>query len=319
MSGESGAAGAGAAASSGGEAAAGSTAASSTAASTGTSTPVAAATPAAEAAPAVDSPEGAAAKETKVDKPAKTDEGAPKEGDNPSKKQLKEWAKENLEQDFDDDDIADDWVREFAGNSHKLNKQLIQVFDENPEAGAIISAMVKDGKPFLEALAEFVSPEEFAEYLNGSDKSKEAQAKRKQAQATQKALEAEIGKNKEESEKSLTAFMGKHNMDEKAVADLFDKTILPVYQGLLNQKFTEETWEKFFQLHNYKTDVSDAQKLGAAKANNAKIKIEKDKDVSDGLPQINGGGSAAIVEKVVKKMSMVARVAAENEAMRKRQ
>ena len=238
----------------------------------------------------------------------------------PTKKQIREWAKETLEQDFEDDDKADDFVREFATNSHKLNKQLVQVFDENPEAGAVIYEMVKNGTPFLEALSAFLSPEEYAEAIDGSDKSKDALKLRKENLAKQKTLEAEIGKNKDESEKSLVAFMGKNNLDDKAVADLFDNTILPVYKSLIDQKFTNLTWENFLRLHNYKKDVGDAQALGEARANNAKSKIQKDKEPGDGLPQISGGGGAAkIAEKAVKKMGMVARVAQENEEMRNKQ
>lgn len=246
-----------------------------------------------------------------------TEESTENEPAKPTKKQLKEWAKENLEQDFEDDDKADDWVREFAGNSHKLNKQLMTAFDDQPELGAITSMVVKEGIPFIEAMGEYFSPEEYADALNDTEGGRRRLAKRQAQLADFKAQEAEIAKNQETSEIALKSIIEKHKLDNKSVSELFDKTILPVMKSLINQNFTEETFEKFLQLHNYNKDVTDAQKLGEAKALNSKNKTEKDTQKGDGLPSLNGGGGAAkTAESQMKKMSSVARVAAANELER---
>jgi len=235
----------------------------------------------------------------------------------PKRKGSKDWAKENLDLDSASDDEAGDFVRELAGNSHKLNKQLGEMFDINPEVGAAISRSVKDGENFWVALAEFVSPEDYARMIEDSEGGKEALAKNKVTAAERKAFEAQVVKNKVTSEKALTSIMAKHSLAPEAVTDLFNTTILPIMKNLVNQNFDEAMFEKFIQLHNYKQDVADAGKLASAKALNSKDKMAKDK--SDGLPQLNGGGGAAkAAETVIKKMSSLSGIAAENDAMRRK-
>lgn len=252
----------------------------------------------------------ATGEETTEAKPEETAEAKPK------RKGSKDWAKENLDSDFDSDEAAGDNVRERAVMLKKFEKQFGDAYDVNPEVGAAMSRVIKDGDDFWVAMAEYFSPEDYAEYLK-DHKGEESLTKNKATAAERKALEAKIAKNQVTSNEALTSVMAKHSLTPEAVTELFNTTIHPIMQNLIDQNFDEAMFEKFIQLHNYKQDVADAGKLASAKALNSKDKIIKDK--SDGLPQINGGGGASkAAETVVKKMSSLSGIAAENDAMRKK-
>lgn len=251
------------------------------------------------------------AKET-VEPATEITEEAPKP-DKPTKKQLREWAKENLEQDFDDDDKADDFVREFATNSHKLNKQLMTAFDSQPELGAITSMVVKDGIPWVEAMGELMTPDEYRDMLNDTEGGRKALAKRIANIEQQKAEAKEVEANKVESDKAYVEFAKKNGITDKQGNELFDKTIIPIFKSLLSMKLDDQTFEMFWKLHNRDKDVQTAAQIAEAKTRLEKNKIEKETIKGDGLPQIQGGGGAAKTKETPeKKLSMVARVAAQN-------
>lgn len=273
-----------------------------------------------------EAPEVTETEETEEDSKEKAKEKAPKETkeskeakeEKPARKGSKDWAKENLEQDFDDDEGADDFVREFASKSQTLNKQLLGIFEENPEVGIMLSKMTKDGTPFLEALAEFITPEELSEILESSEKSKETLAERRAKLAGDKKMAEAIEANKAKSETALVDFMKENSMDEKATGKFFDETVLPIMKRLVSQDFDKEFFDMLLKSHNYKNAIAEASEVAEIKGKNAKIVAEKDKTKSDELPVINGGGMGKPAEVAEKHISSIGRVAQQNEEERRR-
>lgn len=234
----------------------------------------------------------------------------------PKRKTPKEWAKEALEQDFDDDDSADDFVRDYADNLHKLNKQTRELFEVEWEAGAAVQKAMKDGVPFITALSEYITPEEYAEMVANSDGSKEAIAKRKEAIKAQKEHDAIVEKNRKASEANIVSFAQKNNISDAEIGDFFSKTVAPVFQSLLNQDLNENLLTIMWKAHKFDSEVADAAKIGEVKAANTKIIKEKPESKGDGLPQVGGG--AGKTREIQKAASSIARIAQQNQEERQR-
>jgi hypothetical protein len=248
-----------------------------------------------------------------------TEESEEPKEEKPARKSAKEWAKETLERDFDDDEQADEFVRDFAAKSQTLNKQLLNWFTKEPDVADIVSKTVKGGDSFWEVMAEYLTPEEYADLIDSTEKGKENRANRLAKIEADKKMAEAIKVNTAKSEKALVAFMEENNMDEKATGEFFDKTVLPIVKRLVSQDFDKEFFDMLLKSHNYKNAIKEASEVAEIKGRNAKIVTEKEKTPADGLPKITGGGMGKPAEEVAQKqMSSIARVAAQSEAEQKR-
>ncbi|GHT42189.1 hypothetical protein AGMMS49965_13220 [Bacteroidia bacterium] len=213
---------------------------------------------------------------------------------------LKEKFPEKEYADDGEDDI-DDFIaghEELRGNHDKLkglNERLGEGVNKNPHIAALINAFL-DGEDANKPMARIIASlkdgfteDDIAEAL----KETEAEAREKlDAEARTKQQKDEFDANIAASSEELKAFQEEEGMNDeeynKFYEDFLTNFLLPISIG----KITKQTLQQAKKAMTFDNEVASALAAGKVAGANDKIKSGKKNTVSDGLPNLGGGGAA---------------------------
>jgi hypothetical protein len=182
-----------------------------------------------------------------------------------------------------------------------FHEKMEALFKSEPLLARLITSVMRDEKPFLSAMAELMSPEEYADLLEneGSDVLKsrdERLGKLKEFEDKDAALSANV----EASGGSLVAWLeSKTDWDDAKKQDFMEK-FEALLEILADGKISDAELEQFAHMIYFDDAVAQAREEGVVVGRNEQINDKRLKEKvakgTDGLPALAGGGNAGIAE-----------------------
>lgn len=196
----------------------------------------------------------------------------------------------------DYDAATDDYLsylETYRNRGDEANRQLMDLFDSEPDVAEAISESVNKGVPFRVAWAkhfgaEDISLDESDKYYSDFDANKKARAERI---TKQKAERESFDKNVKESERVLAGFAKENKMSNEDVKNVLDQFNV-YYQEIKSGKLTPDSLNMILRGIQFEKAIQDAADSATLKAKNEKISAEMAKETprGDGLPRPNKGG-----------------------------
>lgn len=212
-----------------------------------------------------------------------------------------------IKEEYPNDDFSDEenyFKRAIENNSKRKtdgaklsdltskNQELIDLFDENPELGLLLSEINAGasvpyafGKVFDK---ESIFPEggklEEEDYQKGKA---EREARAKERRELAKRMEDNVGKNAD----VIKAFMGKRGLSDEQAEEFLSKatgTLGGIKEGLI----AEELLNFLYDGYNYDKDVDLARKAGEVDGRNQKIELKR-KSFENELPDVQPSAGKA--------------------------
>lgn len=182
-----------------------------------------------------------------------------------------------------------------------FHEKMEALFESEPVLAQLMSSVMKDEKPFLSAMAELMSPEEYSALLEneGGDVIKsrdERLGKLKEIEDKEASLSANV----EASAGNIEAWLAsKTDWDDAKKQDFMDK-ISTIFSSLADGKLSDAELEQFAQMIYFDDAMSQAREEGVVMGRNEQIDDKRLKEKvdkgTDGLPALAGGGNAGIPE-----------------------
>ena len=180
-----------------------------------------------------------------------------------------------------------------------FNDKMEDLFKSEPLLAELITSVMKDKKPFLTAMAELMSPDEYADLLEneGSDVIKsrdERLGKLKELEDKDAALSANV----EASAGNIEAWLAsKTDWDDAKKEDFMEK-VSAIFDILADGKISDAELEQFAHMVYFDDAVAQAREEGVVVGRNEQINDKRLKEKvakgTDGLPALAGGGNAGI-------------------------
>ena len=182
-----------------------------------------------------------------------------------------------------------------------FHEKMDALFKSEPLLARLITSVMRDEKPFLSAIGELMSPEEYADLLEneGGDVIKsrdERLGKLKELEDKDAALSANV----EASAGNIEAWLAaKTDWDDAKKQDFMDK-VSAIFNILADGKISEAELEQFAHMIYFDDAVAQAREEGVVVGRNEQINDKRLKEKvakgTDGLPALAGGGNAGIAE-----------------------
>ncbi|MDR0618887.1 MAG: hypothetical protein LBG17_03190 [Bacteroidales bacterium] len=180
-----------------------------------------------------------------------------------------------------------------------FQQQMDELFNSEPEMSEVIAQVVKGDKSFIQALAENISPEEYAEMVENTTDQDVLGARRERLkklgdiETRNSELDVNSAKSVEATEKWLA---DKKDWDEAKKED-FKNKLLGILKALEDGILTPDELD-LFEMAFYGGDmITAAKEDGITEGRNAKIDDERLKQeaakATDALPALNNAGGAS--------------------------
>lgn len=185
---------------------------------------------------------------------------------------------------------------ELLRSQRQFGEAMGDIYNSEPELAQIITAVVKDRTPFIEALAKVLSPEELAEmYKNAGENASKTAGERSAAFRSYKEQQAVIEGNREKSIQNINAFVEEQDWTPEQEQAFFEFALglFKVFEdGVIEKK--ELSW--LVRLWKYDDNIAAAREEGITAGRNEKIDArrleEEARKGGDGLPSVSGAGGA---------------------------
>jgi hypothetical protein len=143
-----------------------------------------------------------------------------------------------------------------------FHEKMEELFQSEPMLGALISSVMKDEKSFLEAMAEVISPDEYAAALEneGGDVLKtrdERLGKLKDMEEKDAALSANV----EASAGNIEAWLAKKDWDDAKKQDFMER-VSAIFNILADGKISDAELEQFANMIYFDDAMSQARNEG---------------------------------------------------------
>ena len=182
-----------------------------------------------------------------------------------------------------------------------FHEKMEALFKSEPLLARLITSVMKDEKPFLSAMGELISPDEYADLLEneGSDVLKsrdERLGKLKEIEDKDAALSANV----EASAGNIEAWLAsKTDWDDAKKQDFMEK-VSAIFNILADGKISDAELEQFAHMIYFDDAVAQAREEGVVVGRNEQINDKRLKEKvakgTDGLPALAGGGNAGMAE-----------------------
>jgi hypothetical protein len=179
-----------------------------------------------------------------------------------------------------------------------FHEKMEELFQSEPMLASLISSVMKDEKSFLEAMAEIISPDEYAAALEneGGDVLKtrdERLGKLKEMEDRDATLSANVA----ESAGNIEAWLSKKDWDDAKKQDFMDR-VSAIFDILADGKISDAELEQFANMIYFDDAMSQAREEGIVVGRNEQIDDKRLKEKvakgTDGLPALSGGGNAGM-------------------------
>jgi hypothetical protein len=202
----------------------------------------------------------------------------------------------------DDEKIAA--ALDLLNRNKEFHSKMESLFEKEPLIGNLLGSVMKGDNGFINALAETLSPEEYAKLLedSGSDviESRNSRLEKlKQLEDTDAELQARI----EESGKNIEQWLDSKQDWDDAKKEDFYKRITSFLEVLADGKLTNAEMDQLSNMIYFDDMIKSAREEGALSGRNEKISDKRIREeaekTTDGLPQIPGGAAGSEEEKAV--------------------
>lgn len=237
-----------------------------------------------------------------------TEEVTPKSGREVVVERLRTRYPDESFDEIDDDNLysrLDGMIGEIDGELSNLkenNQKTYGFLMENPKLGAFLSD-IRDGEHPIVALNRYFDEGELA--IKEGDEMynawKAAGDERRRRQEENERLREEIKANMEISQRNIEEFARENGIPEEEVVDFlkgYQADMEDVAKGLTSKDYLG----RMYRGYRHNQDVQDALEAGRIQGANEKIEKELERMEADGLPEPNGSGGSAPVEKEVKEI-----------------
>jgi hypothetical protein len=180
-----------------------------------------------------------------------------------------------------------------------FNDKMEALFQSEPLLAQLIAGIMKDEKPFLVAMSELISPDEYAAALEaeGGDVVKKRDERLKKLKELEDK-DAALTSNMEASAGNIEAWLAsKTDWDDAKKEDFMNK-VGGIFEILADGKITDAELEQFAHMIYFDDAVTQAREEGVVVGRNEQIDAKRLKEKvakgTDGLPALSGGGNAGI-------------------------
>lgn len=182
-----------------------------------------------------------------------------------------------------------DRLEKYEERGKKVNAELINIFETNPEIGAMLKD-IKDGATVRQALARHFDPADLTPEEGDPDYEgwKKNKADREEKLTKRREFETQYANNLKAAEKELDDFMKENKLDDKTMEEFFDKT-QAILDDFHNGKITKSLLTTVKRGLSWEADIKAAREEGVIAGRNEKIVAERQKEskeVGDGLPRV---------------------------------
>ena len=187
-------------------------------------------------------------------------------------------------------------AKEYEATNTKYNKVLIEIFEQNPEALALVR-MLKEGAKFHEALPYVVDPDTIVPKEGDPDYAawQKAKIEGEKVRKEREERAGEVQKNLQSSYKAMDDFVAERKMGDKDREQFFNK-IDDVIASLSKGVITKDILSVFEKGLSFEKAIDEQTKKAELKGRNEAIKekVSKETKKKSPLPNLKGVGSKPV-------------------------